>query len=51
MRSAGTFERIFSFDGGKKWIIRLGGNGISVGGVRSTDGERTEEVFGWTHHR
>jgi hypothetical protein len=26
---SGTLERIFSFDGGKKWIIRLGRNGIS----------------------
>jgi hypothetical protein len=30
---SGTLARIFSIDGGKKWIIRLGGTGISVTGA------------------
>jgi hypothetical protein len=29
---SGSFVRIFSFDGSKKWIMREGGNGIEVTG-------------------
>ena len=30
---SGTFDTIFALDGGKKWIIRLGRNGISLTGA------------------
>ena len=46
---SGTFARILSFDGGKKWIIRLGRERDLADGIRGPDGERTEEVSGWTH--
>ena len=48
-RSRGPWPTIFGFDGGKKWIIRDGRNGISRSGSGAPDGERSEEVLGAAH--
>ena len=53
---SGSFARIFSFDAGKKWIIRLGRIGISrsgagaptASGLKKSLGERiTLERYSW----
>ena len=48
---SGSLATILSFCGGKKWITRLGRNGISRSGCGRADGERLEEVLGTAHAR
>ena len=46
---SGTFDRIFSLAAGKKWIIRLGGNGISrTGSGAPTASGRKKSLAGRT---
>ena len=43
---SGTFERIFSFAAGKKWITRLGRNGISRSGSGAPTASGRKKSFG-----
>ena len=51
--SSGTLAAIFSFHGGKKWIIRLGGNGISRtgSGAPTASGRKKSLGLGCGHTR
>jgi hypothetical protein len=50
---SGSFPRIFGFDAGKKWIMRLARTGISrngsgaptASGLKKSLGERTAEPY------
>ena len=46
---SGSLATTLSFCGGKKWMTRLGRNGISRSGAGRADGERLEEVS-WAAH-
>ena len=46
---SGTLPTIFGFCGGRKWMTRDGGNGMSCNGCRRTDRQRAEEVLRGTH--